>query len=377
MTLSARRMTGLLLLAAALSAIYVLKIAHRMPDFEVYRRAGLRAAHAEGLYRESDGHYQFKYLPAFAIAAVPLGILPAPLSRAMWFAVSLGLLVWLLALSHRILPDRRRSAGYLIAATSIVLAKFYAHEIELGQVNILMTWLVVAAAYSMRRGFEGTGGTLVAAAIVVKPYAVILLPYLAARRRAASIATSIAGLAAALLLPAVVYGSSGAIALTTGWWRTVTATTAPNLLDFNNVSAASVFARALGPGPAAQLAALAMTLGVLAAASFVFLKRRGLAHPEALEIAFLLTTMPIISPQGWDYVFLVSTPAVMLLVNYSDALPRGLRMATAIALVVIGFSVFDLMGRQAYRAFMMSSAITWCYVVVLAGLAALRVRRVA
>jgi hypothetical protein len=377
MTVSVRRVIAFLLLAAALSAIYVVKIAHRMPDFEVYRRAGLRAANAEPLYRETDGHYQFKYLPAFAVAAVPVAVVPAPLSRAIWFAVSLGLLVWLLALSHRIIPERRRSVRFLIAATSIVLAKFYAHEIELGQVNILLTLLVVAAAYSIRRGFEGATGALIAAAIVVKPYAVIFLPYLVARRRAASIAASLAGLAAALLLPAVVYGSSGTVALTSGWWRTVTTTTAPNLLDFNNVSAASVFARALGPGPAAQLAALAMTLGVLAAAGFVFLKRRGLAHPEALEIAFLLTTMPIISPQGWDYVFLVSTPAVMLLVNYSDALPRGLRIAVAIALVVIGFSLFDLMGRQAYRTFMTWSAITWCYLIVLAGLATLRARRVA
>ena len=36
------------------------------------------------------------------------------------------------------------------------------------------------------------------------------------------------------------------------WWRTVSETTAPNLLDFNNVSAASVFTRWLGPGPTAQ-----------------------------------------------------------------------------------------------------------------------------
>ena len=36
----------------------------------------------------------------------------------------------------------------------------------------------------------------------------------------------------------------------------------------------------------------------------------------------LLTLIPLLSPQGWDYVFLVSTPAIMLLVNYEDRLPR-------------------------------------------------------
>jgi hypothetical protein len=39
--------------------------------------------------------------------------------------------------------------------------------------------------------------------------------------------------------------------------------------------------------------------------------------------------------------------------------------------------VFDLMGRAAYRAFMDASMITWLYLVVIAALAVLRVRKVA
>ena len=43
------------------------------------------------------------------------------------------------------------------------------------------------------------------------------------------------------------------------------------------------------------------------------LLRRGLSFPEGLEAALLLTCIPLLSPQGWDYVFLVSTPAVVLI----------------------------------------------------------------
>ena len=42
-----------------------------MVDFEVYRTAAARALDAEPLYRADDGHYQFKYLPAFALAMAP------------------------------------------------------------------------------------------------------------------------------------------------------------------------------------------------------------------------------------------------------------------------------------------------------------------
>jgi hypothetical protein len=373
----ARRRLWMALAILLIGIIYVVKISGRMPDFQVYQRAGARARNAEPLYRADDGHYQFKYLPAFAVAAVPLGAMPDPVARATWFACSVALLALLLRLSLGILPDRRIPARWLVAATVVLLLKFYAHELELGQVNILMAVLVVASAWQMQAGSEAAAGLLIAAAIVVKPYSVIFLPYLAARQRVASVAMAAGALAAVLLLPAAVYGFDGNVTLLREWWTTVSGTTAPNLLDFNNVSAMSVFTRTLGAGRLADVLALMLVAALLAAAAFVFLRRRGLAHPEGLEVALLLTMMPIISPQGWDYVFLLSTPAVMYLVNDLDALPRPMRTAVAAALLIVAFSLFDFMGRAAYRVFMSWSIITWCYLIVIAGLVALRVRRVA
>jgi hypothetical protein len=367
----------LLVVVAAIAILYVKKIERRMPDYEVYRRAAARAVNAEPLYRADDGHYQFKYLPAFAVATLPVGLGPGRLVRACWFAGTILMLVVLLRSSFTALPHARFTRAALIGATFVLLAKFYVHEIELGQVNILMTMLVVLAVVAMRRGREVAAGLLISAAVVVKPYAVLLVPYLAARRRFGSLAGIAIGLAAALLLPAVVYGFQGNLTLLGEWWRTVTETTAPNLMDFNNVSAASVFARWLGPGQTAEALAVSLVLALLCVAAAVFLMRRGVAVPEPLEVGLLLTMMPLISPQGWDYVFLLSTLAVMLLVNYRDQLPRALRIATVGALAVIAFSIFDLMGRAAYQRFMRLSIITICYLVVIAAMAVLRARKVA
>jgi hypothetical protein len=50
---------------------------------------------------------------------------------------------------------------------------------------------------------------------------------------------------------------------------------------------------------------------------------------------------------------------------------------TIAAVAAIGFSLFDLMGRAAYSAFMRLSIISLCFFVVLGALAMLRLRKIA
>jgi hypothetical protein len=116
---------------------------------------------------------------------------------------------------------------------------------------------------------------------------------------------------------------------------------------------------------------------LLAAIGTAFFRRNGVAHAEALEGSLLLTSIPLLSPQGWDYVFLLATPAVMLLVNYAYDLAIPLRVLAGAAVAVAGLSLFDVMGRAAYAAFMATSAVTVCYLVVIAAMVSLRLQRVA
>ena len=84
---STAALTGIIIVGIV--AIYTQKIANRMPDYEVYRRAAERALVAAPLYRPADGHWQFKYLPAFAVVMMPLGLAPDGVVRACWFAGSI------------------------------------------------------------------------------------------------------------------------------------------------------------------------------------------------------------------------------------------------------------------------------------------------
>src|SRR4051794_23600159 len=227
---SLTRTRALLVVLAVVSlvALFTTRVSRKMPDFQVYWTAGARALAAEPLYRADDGHYQFKYLPAFALLAAPAALAPLPAAKAAWFAISALLMMALLWLSLRAMPDLRRPEPLLLVLTFLAMAKFYAHELVLGQVNLLFGAIVALAIVWMRQGRDGMAGLLLALAVLVKPYAVIFVPWLATRKNRAAFGAMLAAMIVLLLLPALRYGWHANLQLLGDWWRTVTTTTAPN-----------------------------------------------------------------------------------------------------------------------------------------------------
>ena len=364
------------LLLGVLSA-FALGVTDKMADFEVYWRGASRAAAAEPLYRADDEHYQFKYLPAFAVLTIPLSFVPLPAAKIAWFASSAALLAMFIWISLRLLPERRKPAALLALAAIVVLGKFFGHELILGQVNLLFGVLAASAFLAMRAGREPLAGALIALTLAIKPYGVLFLPWLVARRRLPSMtAALVTGLVVALL-PVAIYGFGETIALHRAWWGTVTGTTSPNLLNPDNVSFASMWVKWLGAGALANTLAVATAVAAISAAAYVFVRRGGLAFPEALEGSLLLMMVPLLSPQGWDYVLLLTAPAIVLLANYADRLPAGTRVAAVVAALTMGLSLFDAVGREVYAAFMKTAAISVCACVLIAAVCSLRLRKVA
>jgi len=347
--------TIFVLLAAAL---YNAKIRREMVDFEVYRTAASRAAHAEPLYRESDGHYQFKYLPAFALAMTPFALVDNEAAKAIWFALSAGLLTAFIRWSVRGLPERRRAEPVLIALVVLFMIKFYAHELTLGQTNIVLGTLLVGGLLAAQVDQPAVAGILVAAAAFVKPYALLLLPWLAVSYGSAAALASLVVLVTGLVLPAAFYGWTGNVHLLVQWFRTVTGSTSSNLLGADNISLAAMWAKWLGAGPIATGFSTITTGLVLALVAVVWVRRRGLANPDYLEFALLMLVIPLLSPQGWDYVLLLGTPAVVILLDRWGDVSRFWQVWTGVALAMMGLTIFDLMGRRLYGQFMALSLVS-------------------
>jgi hypothetical protein len=359
------------------AAVYTARISKEMVDFDVYRTAATRALHAEPLYRAEDGHYEFKYLPAFALAMTPFALVREDTAKVIWYAVSVGLLMALVRWSVFGLPSRHRSPVALTWITVIFMAKFYAHELTLGQANILLGALLVAALLAVQIDRPVAAGVLVGAAAFVKPYALIMLPWLAASYSLAAVVAALGVLAFGLVLPAAAYGWTGNAQLITDWWHTVRASTVPNLTGNDNISFAAMWTKWLGQG---QLSAvLAAATGALAVglAILVWRRRHHVADPEYLEWSLLMLLIPLLSPQGWDYVLLLGTPAVVCMADRWRTESAGWRVFFAATLAVLGLTVFDLMGRALYGRFMALSVVTVAAIAVLLSLAHLRARRAA
>ena len=347
-----------LIFLALAAVLYQARIQREMVDFEVYRTAARRALNGEPLYRATDGHYQFKYLPAFALAIAPFAMFDREAAKVMWFALSAGLLTAFVRWSVRALPERRRTERVLIWLTVLFMAKFYAHELTLGQTNILLGTLLVGALLAVQIDQPYVAGVLIGAAVFVKPYALLLLPWLAFTYGAGAALTGIAVIGAGLLFPALVYGWSGNIALLVDWGQTVTGSTEGNLLGADNVSLAAMWAKWLGIGAPATALATITTGVVLGLIATVWVRRAQIDNPDYLEFSLLMLVIPLLSPQGWDYVLLLGTPAVVCLVDRWSEVSLDWRIATALSLGLMGLTMFDLMGRTMYGQFMALSLVS-------------------
>lgn len=347
-----------LIFLALAAVLYQARIQREMVDFEVYRTAARRALNGEPLYRATDGHYQFKYLPAFALAIAPFAMFDREAAKVMWFALSAGLLTAFVRWSVRALPERRRTERVLIWLTVLFMAKFYAHELTLGQTNILLGTLLVGALLAVQIDQPYVAGVLIGAAVFVKPYALLLLPWLAFTYGAGAALTGIAVIGAGLLFPALVYGWSGNIALLVDWGQTVTGSTEGNLLGADNVSLAAMWAKWLGIGAPATALATVTTGVVLGLIATVWVRRAQIDNPDYLEFSLLMLVIPLLSPQGWDYVLLLGTPAVVCLVDRWSEVSLDWRIATALSLGLMGLTMFDLMGRTMYGQFMALSLVS-------------------
>ena len=365
--------------AVVIVGAYAARILGGMADFEVSYRAGQRLGAGETLYQQADGHYMFKYLPASAMIYYPLAHLPLEIAKATWFAIMLLALAWSFALVGRMVPLPHRR--YLLLLSGLVLAKYFLHEFHLGQINILAMTVMLLASCELSVGddsrHEAAAGVLIGIATAMKPYAAVFLPYFVLERKWTAIAASVAALAIGLALPAIFYGVHGNVDLLRQWAVTLSQSTPSLLTNADNVSVLAFFAKWLGSSRFAVGASLAV-LGALALLMLAVIVRGGHEPKRAvLECGMLLTLIPLISPLGWDYTFLTSLLAVAIVINAFDAFPRGVQVVLTANFAVIALAVFDVMGRQAYAAFMRWSVTTVNFLIVVIALASLRFKNLA
>lgn len=361
-----------------LATAFGLRVRRNMIDFAVFYRAGQRMAAGQTLYQRGDGHYMFKYFPSAAVLYLPLGALPFEAAKAVWFGVSLAALAGMFTIAGGLASPKH--ARYVLLLSGVILAKYIVRELWLGQTNIVVTLVMLACVRALvdRPGAaaELTAGVFAGIAIGLKPYAAVVLVYLLVTRRWRSAGAALATLFGLLAIPTLFYGIQGNLKLLREWVGTLSESTPTLLTSPDNVSAIAFFTKWLGDSRRAFAPTIAV-LGVLAVLTVaVIVRGRNKTRAPVLEGALILTLIPLISPLGWDYTFLMSLLAVILILTHFTAFPTPMRFLLAANFAVVALAVYDVMGRAAYGAFMQWSVTTVNFIVVTLALVYLRFRQV-
>jgi hypothetical protein len=365
--------------AIAFSAAYVFGIRwnHGMADFAVNYRAGQRIVAGETLYRTTDGHYMFKYFPSAALIYAPFTALPIELAMVAWFLLSVAAFIAIFRIIDRLVPRKR--VAYLLAIAGAILAKYILHELRLGQINVFVTLIMLASIAALRGErrwrAELLAGALAGVAVAIKPYAALLVLYLVVTLRWRSVAAAIAALAVCLLLPAAFYGVAGNVDQLRQWASSLSGSTPALLTNVDNVSVLAFFTKWLGD-PERALWPTAVVLATLAVLTMSVIAA-GWRRKDScvLEGALMLTLIPLISPLGWDYTFLMALLAVALIVNNRAEFAAPIQWLLAANFAVVALALYDTMGRVVYGAFMRWSVTTINFVMVVLALVYLRLRK--
>jgi alpha-1,2-mannosyltransferase len=376
-----RRAAAVFAVLLAGAAVFAWRGRRAMVDFTVNYTAGDRILHGETLYRLQDEHYQFKYSPYCAMIYLPMALLPLPAAKAVWFAFVLAALTTMVILTRRLIGHSRPPTEVWAAAgvPALVLAKFFVRELELGQINAIitaillgMTILLVQDEESRNQGKAAAAGFLWGAALVLKPYAAIFLPYFVVKRKWNALWPGLIALALSLLAPAFFYGFPGNIAVHEEWIASLAKSTPGLLASQDNVSLLAFLMKRTGDIAVSRLI-YAGLIPALAAAVLAFIRRgRRLKQSLPAEGALLLLLIPLISPLGWDYTFLSAILAAAVVTSGFREFPPVGRILLGANFGVIGLTIYDLMGRKAYAAFMTGSILTVNFLVLAAGLFYLR-----
>ncbi len=369
----------LLLLLVSFCLIFLLRVKNEMVDFEVNYQAAKRLRLGETLYRASDGHYQFKYMPFSAFLYLPFSLLPLSVAKGIWYGISLVSLALVFFLALRLLHlDKKKSLtiGFL---SFLILARYFFRELQLGQINALITFLLLLMVSLLVRGKslgrrQAGSGILLGLSTALKPYAAIFFPYFIIRKKGLALTSGIIVLIVALLAPSFFYGLEGNFKVLGEWQSSLRASTPSLFSSQDNISLIGFFTKWTSRQNLSltlYLLALAVLGGLVFSLLLVKVKT---PQPEILDGFLLLGLIPLISPLGWDYTLLSSAPAVMLILAHFDKYRPIWKAFLGLNFAIIAFSLFDLMGRESYASFMSWSVITVNFLVLIGFLAYLRIK---
>jgi hypothetical protein len=365
------RIAGIVILLAVLTLGYFASIGKDSTDFGVCYKAGQRIGLGEELYRPSDGHLQYKYAPIAADFYRLFAFFPWETAKVLWYVLSLLALAATGWLSFRLIPEPKRKAGFVLGMTFLIMLKYLGRELQLGQVNILIIFMLTAMSVLFTERKDFWAGVVWGVSLIFKPYALVFLPYFALKKRAKVLVGGAAAVAAGLILPAINYGFRGNWDVLKAWKSTLSQST-PGLLTVGDNASLFAFVLKLfrGQWSPAVIAILGLSTTAIGLGLLTMMFKKKDDDPrtsEVTELAFLFVLIPLFSPLGWYYNYLYGFLAVAVILYRLGDSPAGLKWAAIVNLFLIGGTLREVLGKTLFRFYTHHSlaAVNFLLVLVL------------
>ena len=295
-------------LAAYLVGLGISATFRAQGDFNVYYRAGHRVLLGHAIYPADDSD-RFLYAPIFAIAFAPLALLPRHLAQFVFYAVNAFALIEFLIGVGIILFGRERQLPAALVVIPVLLSfRFIDNNFDHGQINLptlaLIVWAIVYAGESR----EARAGLMLAAAILIKPFAILAALHLAIRKQFATLGWAVVAGIALFIVPVVIFGPRGLIDQTSAYVTAIASMTNRYRTMLTNQSAVSAIARlmSLRVGADAETSATATIAGmglevVLVAAVSVWdwMSDEQGKFTSRLALCGFFSLMPSLAPISW------------------------------------------------------------------------------
>jgi hypothetical protein len=268
--------------------------------------------HGLAIYPPTDSD-RFLYAPIFAILFAPLAAIPRHLAQFVFFTINAFSLIEFILGAGVILFSRERLLPASLIVVPVLLSfRFIDNNFDHGQINLPTLALIVWAIIYAEESNEAASGLMLAAAILIKPFAILAGVHLAIRRRFSALGWAVAAGIALLILPIVIFGPHRWIDQTGAYLTAIISMTNRYRTMLTNQSAVSAIARLMSlrvgadadTSPTATIVGMGLEfvlVGAVALWDWLSDEREGFTGRLALCGFFCL--MPSLAPISWKSYF--------------------------------------------------------------------------
>jgi hypothetical protein len=337
-----------------------------MNDFRVYWGATNSLISGTQIYDVVYGldSGTYKYSPMMLFLFIPLAVLPYKIAAAVYYFVICAAIIYGIHMINQlikkyIITDSKAHAYLPLFWVVLLVIVHLQRELHLGNINMVLLLLFVAALQLQLKGKHIAAGLLIGFGIMAKPHFAVILPLLFLRGKYKTLASAAVGVGLGLLLPVIFSGWTENMVLHNSWFDAMAGHNASLFYTggdhYNPINTVYTLIYWLGlkwmiPDPSGNVAyailgIIALGIGALVWYNIRTGKKETANRDLIFEYLLILAIIPSITLTDTEH-FLLSIPLLLYLLHYLITINNNkLLLAFSIAvLFMYGGNWNDVLG---------------------------------